>query len=255
TRRLLRLCPFEDGPVPVDWLNSAEVNLDIAALEQQGRDGGSYAELPAAASAAKSYAAWEKTFGQWLRANQTLTLLQSPTLKAIARAGEAEGAFRARLQLRAREERDAGVEELRKKYAAKTATLEERRARADQRVERERAQAGSAKMDTFVAAGTALLGVLLGRKRMSVTTASRMGTAIRSAGRSYGQAGDVTRAQESADRVRQQMSDLDDELQAEITALGSSYDAQKEELESVEIHPKRSDIQVHFVGLGWGDEA
>jgi hypothetical protein len=97
--------------------------------------------------------------------------------------------------------------------------------------------------------------VLLGRKRMSVTTASRMGTAIRSAGRSYGQDGDVTRAQESADRVRQQMSDLDDELQAEITALGSSYDAQKEELESVEIHPKRSDIQVHFVGLGWGDEA
>jgi hypothetical protein len=202
----------------------------------------------------KEVASWRELYERWLRTSQSVTLFRSPAFKLVSEPGESEGAFRARLQVRAREERDAGVEELRKKYAAKTAALEERLARAEQRVAREQGQAGSAKMDAFVSAGTAVLGILLGRKRVSVTTASRMGTAIRRAGRSYDQAGDVTRAEESAERVRQQMADLDDELQSEITALGSSYDAQKEELESIAIHPKRSDIHVHFVGVGWGDE-
>jgi hypothetical protein len=254
TRRVLHRTGIRTGALPVDWGQAEELKLDPNDLDSEPLPGASFASCPTVVTD-DAVDSWRKLYERWLRTSQAVTLFRSPAFKLVSDPGESEGAFRARLQLRAREERDAGVEELRKKYAAKTATLEERRARADQRVERERAQAGSAKMDTFVAAGTALLGVLLGRKRMSVTTASRMGTAIRSAGRSYGQAGDVTRAQESADRVRQQMSDLDDELQAEITALGSSYDAQKEELESVEIHPKRSDIQVHFVGLGWGDEA
>jgi hypothetical protein len=65
----------------------------------------------------------------------------------------------------------------------------------------------------------------------------------------------VGRAQESADRVRQQIADLEGELQSEIDKLEDSYDAQKEELESVDIRPKRSDIQIHFVGIGWGDES
>jgi hypothetical protein len=254
TRRVLHRTGIRAGALPVDWEQAEELKLDPNDLDSEPLPGASFASCPTVVTD-DAVDSWRKLYERWLRTSQAVTLFRSPAFKLVSDPGESEGAFRARLQLRAREERDAGVEELRKKYAAKTATLEERRARADQRVERERAQAGSAKMDTFVAAGTALLGVLLGRKRMSVTTASRMGTAIRSAGRSYGQAGDVTRAQESADRVRQQMSDLDDELQAEITALGSSYDAQKEELESVEIHPKRFDIQVHFVGLGWGDEA
>jgi hypothetical protein len=254
TRRVLHRTGIRAGALPVDWEQAEELKLDPNDLDREPLPGASFASCPTVVTD-DAVDSWRKLYERWLRTSQAVTLFRSPAFKLVSDPGESEGAFRARLQLRAREERDAGVEELRKKYAAKTATLEERRARADQRVERERAQAGSAKMDTFVAAGTALLGVLLGRKRMSVTTASRMGTAIRSAGRSYGQAGDVTRAQESADRVRQQMSDLDDELQAEITALGSSYDAQKEELESVEIHPKRFDIQVHFVGLGWGDEA
>ncbi len=254
TRRVLHRAEIRDGALPVDWEQAEELKLDPNDLDREPLPGASFAACPTTVTD-DAVDSWRKSYERWLRTSQAVTLFRSPAFKLVSDPGESEGAFRARLQLRAREERDAAVEELRTKYAAKNTTFEERLAKAGQRVERERAQAGSAKMDTVVAAGTALLGVLFGRKRMSVTTASRMGTAIRSAGRSYGQAGDVTRAQESADRVRQQMADLEDELQSEITALGASYDAQKEELESVEIHPKRSDIQVHFVGLGWGDEA
>lgn len=253
TRRVVHRAAICDGALAVDWEQGEELKLDPNDLEKEPLPGASFAPCPTVVTA-DGVDDWRKLYERWLRTSQSVTLLRSPAFKLVSEPGESEGDFRARLQLRAREERDAGVAELRKKYGDRNATLQERLARAEQRVEREEGQAGAAKMDAWVSAGTALLGALLGRKRVSVTTASRMGTAIRRAGRSYDQAGDVTRAEESAERVRQQIADLEEELQSEIQKLGDSYDSQLEKLDSVEIHPKRSDIQIHFVGVGWGDE-
>lgn len=254
TRRVVHRTAICDGALPVDWEQAEELKLDPNDLETEPLPGASFAACPTVVTV-DGVDAWRKLYERWLRTSQAVTLLRSPTFKLVSDPGESEGTFRARLQVRAREERDAGVAELRRKYADKTATLQERLATAEQRVQREQTQAGSAKMDAWVSAGTAVLGMLLGRKRVSVTSASRMGTAIRRAGRSYDQSSDVGRAQESADRVRQQIADLEGELQSEMDKLADSYDAQKEELESVDIRPKRSDIQIHFVGVGWGDES
>jgi hypothetical protein len=253
TRRVVHRAAICDGALPVEWDQAEELKLDPNDLETEPLPGASFAACPTVVTA-DGVESWRKLYERWLRNGQAVTLLRSPTFKLVSDPGESEGAFRARLQVRAREERDAGVEELRRKYADRTASLQERLASAEQRVAREQAQAGSAKMDAWVSAGTAVIGMLLGRKRVSVTSASRMGTAIRRAGRSYDQSSDVGRAQESAERVRQQIADLEGELQREIDRLGDAYDAQKEALESVDIRPKRSDIQVHFVGVGWGDE-
>ena len=254
TRRVLHRCAIGDGALPVEWEQAEELSVGLDALTREPAAGATFAPCPNVVTE-QGVESWRKLYERWLRSSQAVTLLRSPSLELVSEPGEAEGAFRARLQVKAREARDAGVEELRKKYASRNAALEERLAKAEQRVDRERGQAGAAKMSAAVSAGTALLGMLLGRKRVSVTTASRMGTAIRSAGRSYDQAGDVGRAQESADRVREQIAALQDELQAEITALGDGYDAQKEKLDTIDIRPKQADIQVHFVGVGWGDEA
>jgi hypothetical protein len=253
TRRVLHRTAITDGALPVDWEHAEALTIDPNDLAGDPLAGASFAPCPTVVTK-DAVKAWHELYERWLRTSQAVTLLRSPALKLVSEPGETEGAFRSRLQLRAREARDADVAELRKKYAAKDATLRERLAKAEQRVEREKSQAGSAKMDAFVAAGTAVLGMLLGRKRVSVTSASRMGTAIRSAGRSYDQASDVGRAEESADRIEQQIADLDAELQSEIARIGDSYDAQKEELETIDIRPRRSDVQVHFVGVGWGDE-
>jgi hypothetical protein len=253
TRRVLHRTAITDGALPVDWAQAEALTIDPNELTDDPLAGASFAPCPMVVTR-DAVDSWNDLYERWLRTSQAVTLFRSPALKLVSEPGESEGAFRSRLQLRAREERDADVAELRKKYAAKNATLQERLAKAVQRVEREKSQAGSARMDAFVAAGTAVLGMLLGRKRVSVTSASRMGTAIRRAGRSYDQASDVGRAEESADRVQQQIADLDAELQSEIAEIGDSYDAQKEELETIDIRPRRTDIQVHFVGVGWGDE-
>lgn len=254
TRRVLHRCAIGDGALPVSWEQASELKVGLDALTREPLANAGFAPYPTVVTQS-GVTAWRKLYERWLRASQSVTLFRSPTFKLVSEPAETEGAFRARLQVAAREDRDAKVAALRQKYAARFSTLEERRARAEQKVERERGQAGSAKLSAVVQVGTAFIGAFFGRKRLSVTTASRVGTAIRSAGRSYDQAGDVSRAEESAERIEEQIVQFKAELESEVTALGASYDAQKEQLDTIDIRPKSSDIQVHFVGIGWGDEA
>jgi hypothetical protein len=243
-RRLVRICPIADGPVPIDWANSAEVKLDVSALEPRGRDGASYADVPIAASNVKGYAGWQKTFNQWLRANQPMTLLESPTFKTVARAGETEGEFRARLQQLSRERRDEQVDALRKRYAARIATLQDRLGRAEQALAQEQEQASQQNWNVAKAVGGSLLNAVLGRK-------SAFSGAKSSYGRAQKEVGDVARAEKSAAALRQQLAELEAELQGAVDAIESGYDALSEPLEQITIALKSSDIHVHFVSLGW----
>jgi hypothetical protein len=140
---------------------------------------------------------------------------------------------------------------LRKRYAAKTQTLEDRLRRAQQAVEREAGQAQQAKVQTAVSLGTTVLGALLGRKKLGMGTLGRATTAARGAGRAAQQSQDVARAQENVEAVSQQLADLEAELQNEIDALQAATDPLSETLETVSLRPKKADISVRRVALVW----
>ena len=65
------------------------------------------------------------------------------------------------------------------------------------------------------------------------------------------ESGDVTRANESAESVRQALADLDQQIEEQTGSLQGGFDAQSEPLETITIKPKASDVQVHEVGLVW----
>jgi hypothetical protein len=104
--------------------------------------------LPSAASQAKNYTAWNRDFVNWLYGSQTIELLQSPSLKAVSQPGEDERDFRIRLGQVARKTGDEMVETLRKKYAPRIATLQERLRRAQAAAEKQQEQARQTKMQT-----------------------------------------------------------------------------------------------------------
>jgi Sec-independent protein translocase protein TatA len=199
----------------------------------------------------KNYVAWQKTLKTWIRQNESITLFKSARHRLTSEPGESEGEFRTRLQQAASEDRDQQIAKLRKRYASKATTLENRLLRAQQTIEREQQQSSKKKLDAAISFGTAILGAVLGRKKLSSTTASRMGTAIRSAGSTRKEAGDVARAIETADKVRADLETLNETLQAEVEALDTAYDAQTEELKEIPIRPKATDIHVPVIGLAW----
>ncbi|MGH7626363.1 MAG: helicase HerA domain-containing protein [Gemmatimonadaceae bacterium] len=251
TRRVMHSCAIDDGPVPVDWEHAVAVDVPLDALAGSPVPGATQRPLPDAARSAKAVASWAKSYARWLRSSQSLTLYQSATFKLVSDADETEGAFRARLQLLAREKRDAQAQALQAKFAARTSALQDRLARAEQAVQREQGQAHTQTWGAFANVGTAIIGAVLGRKRLTVASASRVGTAVRGISRAHDAEGDVSRAQESAGRVREQLTALNDELQQAINELAGVFDAQHEPFTTIEVRPTAGQVSVHFVGIGW----
>ena len=251
TQELAVLAPVSDNVIPVEWDHATVVDLPISDLEQSAQQDSQFAELPAAARKAKSYDTWKKDFAGWLYRNQNLELLASSNLGETSHPHESERDFRIRLQQTAREQRDATVERLRQKYAPKIATLEEKRRRAEQAVEREAEQAKGQKMQTAISFGTTILSSFLGRKSLSLTTLGRATTAARGVGRSMKEAQDVERAQETVAAVNQQLEDLDAQFKAETDKIERSFDAQAGSLETISLKPTKANIMVKVLSLAW----
>ena len=250
-RSVARVVEFADGPVGIDWDDCSPLTLDVSNLRESGETDARYADCPAAAGDPKAYPGWQKAFARWLQQNERLTLYRSKRLGLTSAPGESEGDFRIRLKDAAREQRDMRVDELRKRYAAKAKSLEDRLLRARQALEREQEQSSKKKLDVVVSAGNALLGALLGRKKLTSTTAGRIGTAIRTAGGASKESADVERATETVEKVQADLEKLNAELEQEIAALDTAVDVQGEELDEIAVRAKSTDIAVPVFGLAW----
>ncbi len=196
----------------------------------------------------------DQGFTTWITQSQKITLLRSPSSGQISNVDEVERDFRVRLQHSAREDRDQCVESIRQKYQPKIQVLQNKLMRAQQALERESAQANQQKMTAVLAGGTALLDMFFGRKTFSAGNISRMGTAARQASRIGKESGDVQRASETVEALQQQMQDLNDQIASECAEVQSRTDPMTEQLETIEIRPKKANVTVQLVCLGWKPE-
>ncbi|HSH42177.1 MAG TPA: hypothetical protein VK973_08640, partial [Arenicellales bacterium] len=246
TRRdIVARVEIHDSPVPVDWDRAEVIPLAAPDLRRDGLPEAGYAPLAAAASKPRNYGKWERAFKSWLRSEQPLVLFRSPDLKAISEPGESEGEFRARLQVLARERRDAEVHRLRDKYDKKIAAVEKRLMAAQRKVDREQAEAARSKLETALSVGSAILGAFMGRKRSSVSSA------VRKAGRMQKQSADAALAQDALRQAERELLALNEEFESEVEALHGNWDVQSEELDEIRIRAKNADIQVQYFGVAW----
>jgi hypothetical protein len=250
-RSMALAAPLEDGPVPLDWDAAAALSADADTLEMEPMSGVGFGDLPAIALNPTAYRKWQKDLTRWTKANHPVTLLCCKPLKLTSTPEESEGEFRSRMALALHEQRDLAVEKLRRKYASQFQTLKNRLLTAEQAIAREAEQAKARQVDTVISFGTAILGAFLGRKTVSARSTSRVGTAMKSAGRMQKEKMDVARAKERAEAIGQQMAELEVRLQEDIEKLEMQFDPENETLEEIRIAPKLSDISVELFGLAW----
>jgi phage host-nuclease inhibitor protein Gam len=235
----------------VDWLEASTLDLSPADLDARPEPDAAFAELPAPLGRSAQFKSWQKGLRRHLRTERPLTLYKSAALKTTSSAGETERDFRIRLQQLGNEQRDLKVAKLRERYEKKVTTLENRLRRAQQAVEKQSEQARGQKLDAAISFGTAVLGALLGRKRVSTTSASRVGTAVKKAGRIGQESADVRRAQQTAAAVQAELAELQTKFDDDVSALDAAYDAQSDELDEIEVNPKAADVHVGLLALGW----
>lgn len=231
----------------VDWYAAEPAELSAGDLETEPVPGARFARLPDPAVKAKSYDSWRKALEDCLYRTRRCELFRSDALGAVSQPGESERDFRIRLNQAAREKRDEQVDALRRKHGTKITQLDDRIRRARQEKEKQAAQASQQTLSTVISAGSAVLGMFFGRKRMSTAA----GTAVRGVGRTYQERQDVSRAEENIEALEKQKAELLAELEAAVDDLEERFDPEEIELEVLGLKPRKTDVEVRLVTLAW----
>jgi hypothetical protein len=249
TSDLHALAPLTEGPVTVQWdrADTTTVPPD-ALLHTPATPAAGYGRVPDAAFDPKRYAKWTTGFERWIVQAQPLRLQSVRDLKLYSRPGETEAEFRMRARQTAHERRDAAVEKLRERYAPKMARAVERIRRAEESIAREDRQAGEQKLQTAVSFGAVIANALLGRKAVSLSTLGRATTAARGVSRAAKERQDVAQARERLARAQEELRTIETALQREVDAMSDGADPA---LETIEIKPKTSNVEVRLVAFAW----
>ena len=244
--------PITDDAVAVDWDRAEPADFSAARPAKGAAPLRCVVRpLPAPATQAKNYAAWEKDFARWAAQSQAVELFRSARTKLVSTPDESERDFRIRVNAAAREGRDAALQKVRDKSAARLATLQDRVRRAEQTVQVQSEQATGAKVSAAVSIGATIFGALLGRKAVNAGTLGRATTAARGMGRVGRESQDVARATENVTAIRQQLDDMQATLEADLQAVSAEWDLSAEEFERVLVKPKRGGVSVQLVALTW----
>jgi hypothetical protein len=248
-REVVCLAPAGDSLGESAW-ESAEERPDAPPLEPAPRTG-SFAPLPSALTSPRSYATLATSLKGHLGRTSRLTCWSAPAINAVSRPGEDEGAFRVRISQQVKEWRDEQIDRVRDRHAAKLASLTDRIERARQKVEKEKAEAKNQSMQTYVSIGTAVIGALFGRKKISATTIGRAATSMRSASRATRQQADVAHAEESLTTLEERLRQQEEEVEVELDRIRLEADPEAIALEPIEVPPRKTDLAVEEVVLAW----
>jgi hypothetical protein len=249
-RAVYAVVPISAGPVAVDWEKAALIADAPDALAQQpGNAQARYATLPPAGMDQKKYAPWSKDFGQWVTRTQAVKILAAPSVNLTSSPDETERDFQIRIQHATRESRDAALEELRSRYKPQLERVAEKKRKAQESIGREQQQVSQQRLQAAVSIGATMIGALMGRKAVSLSTLGRATTAARGISRSMKESQDVVSAQQRLQEAEQEEAALNAEIEREVANLSSqSGDVA---IETVEIKPKRGGVEVQIVALAW----
>jgi hypothetical protein len=250
--RTVNLVATIDDAVPDEVWEEAECFEDEGIQTDNSPDPvAKFADLPSELTTVRNYAAWKTSLKNYLQRSQTLRLYECAALKQKSRPDESEGDFRVRLKTQAAEQRDIEIEKLRKKYAPKLTTLQDRLRRAEASVEREKSQASQQTLTTALNMGTTLLGALFGRKMASASNVSRAASSVRSASKIAKERADIGHAQDTVESVQQQLAELEAEFQQASNELKERFSAEQLAVQEIAISPRKSDLTIEKIALAW----
>ncbi len=233
----------------IRWQDASPIDLDPKELEGKAEPDALFGPVPSELNTASELKASAKDFGDYLYHEETLNLYYNPTLKLYGQPGESEREFKIRAQQVARESRDAEVEKLRKKYEQELDRLETKLAREQREMDEDQAEYEARKREELITAGETVVGLLgIGRRRRSTTGLSR---AARKRRLTATAKADIAESEAEIARLEEDIEEMRQSLEEEAKAITEKWAATLEKIETYPVKPRRSDVLVELVALGW----
>ena len=242
---------LKSDPVSVNWEKAFATKFGADELASEPEPGIEFAQLPAEAAIPANYKQWNKDLIAWLSMYKKLELFSCPISGLISNAGESERDFRIRLQQSSREKRDKMLGDLCARFEPKLASLEEKLAKAHANLNQEQSQERILQVESSVNVGASIFQALVGRKVVSSTNIRRASSAANKMARISRQHQEVEQAQATVDRLEEQLEQLQTQFASEMSELKSKLDPASQELESLAVALKKSNIILSLFCLCW----
>ncbi|MBQ7568475.1 ATP-binding protein, partial [bacterium] len=253
SRTAVRVLFPDESAFSLDWEDGENLEVDQKSLRRSGDSDLESEAVPSVLCSSKLYKNWSRDLVTWVYRNEPLQLMSCQTLKAVSQAGESEREFRVRLNMLAREERDRRADAVRAKFEPKLQRVQERLTKAEYAKQNQEMQASTSKASQFLSIGSSLLSLFGGGRRRSVASAaaSSAASAYKQYSRSQMQNQKAQQANERCKDIEEELQQLQAQYEEALSGIAEAMEAATEDLEMVEIAPKKSDVSVLFCGLGW----
>jgi hypothetical protein len=238
----------QDAGALIRWREAEPATLAPDALGAAPDPGALFAPLPAGWSAAAIYKSAAKDFADHLYQDRELSLPHCPALDLHGLPGESAAAFAGRVQLAARERRDADVDKLRTKTGTALARLMAKLEREQSELTQDRADHASRQREELLSAGetiAGMLGVFGGRRRTGLAAAARKRHLTDSARM------DIAESERLIAGLEREIAAMRSQVEQEAAAAASHWDAAAREFTAVAVKPRRTDVRVELVALTW----
>ena len=218
-------------------------------LDKDPDAGGTFDALPATLARPKTYSELESGLKEMLYRTSKVQVWKCKSLGQFSAADETEETFRTRLTEQSRQQCDAEIAKLKTKHDSAIASLNEKRRKAEQTVEKQKSQFYQQLQQTVIRIFQAILAAIGSRKLTSAANVQRMGTSINAASKISKEHSDVQHASETLASIDQQIEAANADFEDQCTRQKALVDAIP--LEAISVQPKKSDISVTRVILVW----
>ncbi len=239
------LLPVEEDGYVLDWAEG-KVRIEADDLERTPERGATFAPLPTDLGASKRYTELASEFSDYLYYNSSLILRYNPHLKLYSEMGESVEAFQRRCRRGAEEARDAEAEKLESKYKRELDSLKNKLQREKRELKEDKIEHSARKEEELLSGVESVFGLLTGSRRSSrLSSASRKRRMTRQA------KADVKESEEVIKELEKEIEALEEEAKADLEELDAKWRELIDEVEEVEVRPRRADVRVELFALAW----
>lgn len=239
------LLPVEEEGYSLDWA-AGKARIEADDLDRTPEPGASFAPLPADLGASKRHTELRSEFSDYLYYNSSAMLRYNPHIKLYSEMGESEESFLRRCRKGVEEARDAEAEKLEAKYKRELERLEDRLRREKRELKEDKIEHSARKEEELLSGAESVFGLLTGKR-----SSSRLSTASRKRRMTRQAKADVKESQEAIEDLEEQIEEFEEEAKAELEELDAKWRELIDEVEEVEVRPRRADVRVDLFALAW----
>ena len=215
--------------------------------EPVGEGQGSYfASLPEDMNVEQEIKDLKKSLADWLYYNSRYALFRHEALDIVQKPDEDERAFKIRVQQAAREARDDEVDKLEAKYAKSLDRLEDKRRKKELELNKEEAKYAARQREEITGIGESVLSFFSSRRRKSLISGAMTKRRLTGEAKS-----EIEETQAEIEDIEKEIAEVKQELAEASQAISTRWDEAVADITTVEIKPRRVDVEVSLTGLGW----